>query len=119
VFFRRVQISLAWVPPLLGRVRDAILGREPQPAQVATIERLRSRKAEVTGRIEQLRAGARFEAPPEAATKLEEIEEPISPKAPKPATPSLAGEEKEDESYTERLLRAKKKAWDERKKDDG
>ena len=32
---------------------------------------------------------------------------------------TLTAEEKEEESYTERLLQAKKKAWDERKKDEG
>ena len=116
VFFRRVQISLAWLPPLMGSVRDAILGRQPQPARVETIERLRSRKAEVTGRIEQLRAGARFEASPEAAAKLGDIEEPIGPKPLKPATPSLTDEEREEESYTERLLRAKRKVWEEEKR---
>ena len=37
---------------------------------------------------------------------------PSSPPAP---GPSLAPEKKEEESYTERLLKAKKKAWEERK----
>jgi uncharacterized membrane protein/Mg-chelatase subunit ChlD len=47
VFFRRVQVSLAWVPPLAGRLRDRLLGREPQAAPTETMSRLRSRKAEV------------------------------------------------------------------------
>jgi uncharacterized membrane protein/Mg-chelatase subunit ChlD len=44
VFFRRVQVSLAWVPPLAGRLRDRLLGREPQAAPTETMSRLRSRK---------------------------------------------------------------------------
>jgi uncharacterized membrane protein len=113
VFFRRVHVSRAWMPPRLGSVRDASLGRQPQPAKIETMERLRSRKAEVTDRIEQLRTGVRFEPPPQTPTDAE-VQELIGPK---PAAPSLTGEEKtEEESYTERLLRAKEKVWEEQKK---
>lgn len=121
VFFRRVQVSLAWVGPLAARIAR----RPPQPAKVETIERLRSRKAEVAGRIEQLRSDARFEAPPETTATIEVLDEPRVPRPDGPAAPSLATEEKhgeragerpEEESYTERLLRAKKKVRDEQKK---
>ena len=119
VFFRRVQVSLMWVPPMVGRARDWVLRREPPPPPDKTIERLRSRKAEVTGRIEQLRTDARFEPTSERAVDAELIEEvgPLAGEAKpsKPAAPSLSGDEKsEEDSYTERLLRAKKKAWDQR-----
>ena len=111
IFFRRVQVSLAWVAPLAGWM----LRRPPQPVKVETIERLRSRKAEVAGRIEQLRSDARFEAPPETTAKIEDLERPQAPKTYKPGAPSLADQEKPDEeSYTERLLRAKKKVWDDK-----
>ena len=113
VFFRRVQVSFTWVPPLLSRV----FRREMQPAEVETMQRLRSRKAEVTGRIEQLRADARFEAPPETAPDAEISPEAIAPGPAKPAAPSLAGDEKtETESYTDRLLRAKEEVRQQQKK---
>jgi hypothetical protein len=44
---------------------------------------------------------------------MEEATGPVATAAP-PPPPTLAGEAKED-SYTERLLKAKKKAWDEKK----
>ncbi|HUT13677.1 MAG TPA: VWA domain-containing protein [Thermoguttaceae bacterium] len=114
VFFRRVQVSFAWVPPLAGRLRDRILRRELQPVKDATLERLRSRKAEVAGRIEQLRSDARFEPPEETAGGVEILDE--SAVGPKRKPPTLTEEKKEieeekEESYTERLLRAKKKLW--------
>jgi hypothetical protein len=116
VFFRRVQVSFTWVPPLLGRVRDRVLRRERPPAPIEMMERLRGRKAEVTDKIEQLRSEARFEPSPEKAAKAEIIEGPIVAKPPQPAAPAIAAEAEVEESYTERLLRAKKKAWD--KKED-
>jgi len=90
--------------------------------QVTVIDNLLTGKeenlAEVAGRIEQLRSDARFEPPSETAPKIEDLEEPAVPKTYKPGAPSLADEEKpEEESYTERLLRAKKKVWDGREKD--
>jgi Mg-chelatase subunit ChlD/uncharacterized membrane protein len=113
VFFRRVQVSLAWVAPLAGR----IIRRQPQPAQVETMERLRSRKAEVAGRIEQLRSDARFEPAPDSTARIEDIQPAAAPKPERPAAPSIAHKEKpEEESYTERLLRAKRRVWDDHKK---
>ncbi len=106
VFVRRVQVGFAWVPALVGRVR----GRRKQPAQTETIERLQSRKAEVTDQLDQLRAGARFETPSETTT---DVEIPTGRPAAKPA---ITPEEKpEEDSYTERLLRAKKQVWKNRK----
>jgi uncharacterized membrane protein len=122
VFVRRVQVGFGWVPVLAGRVRSAVFGRKEETAEVEVIERLRSRKAEVGERVEQLRAGARFEPSPDAPAdlrSLEGIEPPQAPPAPKePKRPSLAPGPKE-ESYTERLLRAKQQAWKKREKDEG
>ena len=73
------------------------------------------RKAEVAGRIEQLRSDARFEPPPETAAKIEDLEEPAVPKPSGHGAPSMADQQRpEEESYTERLLRAKKKVWDDK-----
>jgi uncharacterized membrane protein/Mg-chelatase subunit ChlD len=114
VFFRRVQVSLAWVGPWVAQ----LVGRRPPPAKVETIERLRSRKAEVAGRIEQLRSEARFEPAPEITATIEDLEPATAPKPSLPAAPSVTAQEApEVESYTERLLRAKRKVWDDQGKD--
>ena len=117
VFVRRVQVSFAWVPPLLGRVRDRVLRRAPQAPQPEMIERLRSRKAEVSQQVDQLRASTRFEPaeqPAAAPGAVEELAEPAEPSAaPQRPEPGLSPDQ-EEESYTARLLKAKKKAWKER-----
>jgi hypothetical protein len=116
IFCRRVQVSLMWVPPLAGRARDWILRRQGPAAEVQTMDRLRSRKAEVAGHIEQLRAATRFEPTAETPVDMSLLEEPVS----RPSTlqpPATTAEQKaptEEESYTERLLRAKKKVWKEK-----
>ncbi len=117
VFIRRVHVHFDWLPPLLGRVRDFVLRRQPAPAQPQYIERLKSRKAEVAGHLDQLRAATRFELPTETPADIKPLDElaPPAPAAPRTTESSLAPEKKEEESYTERLLKAKKKAWEERK----
>jgi uncharacterized membrane protein len=121
VFFRRVQISFTWLPPLAGRARDWVLRRQTQGAEPVYLERLRSRKAQVADRLEQARAAARFEPPsalpPDLQVPPSLGEVTAAPEPAEPAAPSLGQEEKkEDESYTERLLRAKKKVWKDREK---
>jgi uncharacterized membrane protein/Mg-chelatase subunit ChlD len=118
VFVRRVQVSLAWVPPLAGRARDWVLRRTPAAAQPQTMERLRSRKAAVAGQIEQLRAATRFAPPPETPTSLDALQEPAArPAAAQGPSHAPIAEQSEEESYTERLLRAKKKVWKQQDKD--
>ena len=122
VFIRRVQISFGWVPVLAGRTRDLVLRRQPQVPEPEFIQRLRSRKAEVDDRLQQLRSSTRFEMSaetPAAADVLEELTAGPTPERPKPPekfAPSITAEKQEEESYTERLLRAKKKVWEQRKK---
>ncbi|NLS94632.1 MAG: VWA domain-containing protein [Planctomycetaceae bacterium] len=114
VFVRRVQVNFAWVPVLAGRIAARLFGREQVVSQVETIDRLRSRKAEVAGQVDQLRATSRFEA-----TQPITGDQPIDLAAPPPESlettgqaPSLAEQDKpEEETYTSRLLKAKKKAW--------
>jgi uncharacterized membrane protein/Mg-chelatase subunit ChlD len=112
VFFRRVQVSLAWVPPLAGRLRDRLLGREPQAAPTETMSRLRSRKAEVGEQLEQRRAATRFEPASDQPADLSLLEEQIA--APSTEAPrelgrtGLTPEAQEEESYTSRLLKVKK-----------
>ncbi|NQT12532.1 MAG: hypothetical protein HQ582_07285 [Planctomycetes bacterium] len=117
VFVRRVQVGFGWAPPLAGRVRDGILGRKPDTEETEMIQRLRTSKAEVDDRVEQFRAGARFETASDADVDLPDVpglKRPAGPEKspePPPLTP-----EPEEESYTDRLLRAKQRAWEKRKK---
>jgi Mg-chelatase subunit ChlD/uncharacterized membrane protein len=109
VFVRRVQVSVPW-----GKAWGYLLRRKPAPAAAPTIERLRSRKAEVGSQLEQLRAGVRFEAPAGAATELPGSAG-VPPTDAPPVAPASAGEPSKEESYTSRLLKAKKKAFEPKK----
>jgi uncharacterized membrane protein len=116
VFIRRVNVNFQWLPPMMTRALDVVLRRQRAPAQPQFIERLKSRKAEVTGHLEQIRAATRFEMPEKPPADLEKSVDELAPPAASPppsAKPSIAAE-KEEESYTERLLKAKKKAHEER-----
>jgi hypothetical protein len=127
------DIAVRRVAPDLGRMRRSfadqwkkLRGQEVAPAP-GYMEKLRSRKAEVGEQFDRTRASTRFEpttgppppadeplltgTPPEASTR--ELA------GSKPPGPSLGPEEKkaEPESYTDRLLKAKKKVWEERDRD--
>jgi uncharacterized membrane protein/Mg-chelatase subunit ChlD len=118
VFFRRVSINFAFVPVIAGRVRDRVLRRQALPAATEYMNRLRSRKAEVSERLEQQRTAARFEAPPDTKVNPNVLNEPPPTMAPpKPTTPTQQPPKaSEEESYTSRLLKAKKKVWEDRDK---
>jgi hypothetical protein len=119
VFFRRVQVSFAWVGPLVGGLRDLVLRREPVPVPSETMARLRGRKAEVSGHIEQRRAAARFEPSPDAVAEAGSPDalEPPPPSRKKQSAGDMAPEADQDEdTYTSRLLKAKKKVWEQREK---
>lgn len=106
-------------------------GREVAPRD-EYMEKLRSRKAEVGEQIDRGRAATRFEPPVPVAPPTAPIGEPLlegegpdrprtdprpqaeqppglSPDRPKPADDA--------DSYTNRLLKAKKKVWEDREKD--
>ncbi len=119
VFVRRVTISFAWVPRVGGRVLDRVLRRPPPVADAEYLSRLRSRKAEVDQEIDQKRAAVRFE-PQDAGAKgavEEQLAEaaPTGKPTPTPAAPPIDKPAPED-SYTSRLLKAKQKVWEDRKR---
>ena len=121
VFCRRVHVHFDWVPPLAGRARDWVLRRQPKLAAPEFMQRLQSRKAEVSDHIDQLRAATRFEPSPERPVDAEVLEDAAKPSGEceesKPRRPVAGRQPKpEAESYTERLLKAKKKVWDDREK---
>ena len=120
IFVRRVTISFEWLAPWARTVADRILGRQGRPDATVTIERLRSRKAAVAGEIEQKLAALRFEPTPEAKADLASLDQDGAPAAEpsaKDKPDSSLAAERDEESYTERLLKAKKKAHGRRKKD--
>jgi hypothetical protein len=124
VFVRRVQINFTWLFAALARVRDVILRREPKVAVPETMSRLRTRKQEIGEQIESRKATARFEStdPPDTdPTKSSLGEARLSgPGAHPSTTPPKSLEEKSEtqpESYTERLLKAKKQVWRDRDED--
>ena len=128
------DVAVRRIAPDVDRIRKSIADQwkklRGQEVAVATdyMEKLRSRKAEVGEQIDRSRSATRFEAPPpssdrpldaavvEGALGVVDAERPRG--AVKPA-PGLAPEEKltEPESYTNRLLKAKQKVWEEREKD--
>jgi hypothetical protein len=124
VFVRRVQIDLQWLVPIWERFWDIVLGRERPAAAPETMARLRSRKAEVDQSIESRRAAARFEpdaampVDPNALAAAETRPTTAATSAPPPAAKPAAETEHED-SYTSRLLKAKKQVWRDRAQDRG
>jgi len=115
VFVRRVQIQFEWLWKMLARARDSLLRRQrPVPVPV-TMSRLRSRKREVGKQIESRRSTARFESSADAPEATESILPTVKPTAKSPEQTKDELEEKPaEESYTERLLKAKRRVWQDR-----
>ncbi len=116
VFIRRVHVSFAWIAPLVRRV----LGRDTDDSGPSPLERLRARKREISEEIEQRKAAARFEPSPDAPPADDaDLPAPHPSQRPGSQPPSdlaprglAPGEEAEDETNTSRLLKAKRKLWD-------
>jgi uncharacterized membrane protein len=118
VFVRRVQVNWQWLTPLWGRVLDKVLRRQPVVKTPETMSRLRSRKQEIGQQIESRRSAARYEGPhvaeaPPVASLPTTKETPAPSQTPPPETESPP-----QESYTERLLKAKKQVWQDRNPQD-
>jgi len=127
------DVAVRRVAPDFDRLRqnlaagwEKLRGREVAPP-VDYMEKLKGRKAEVAEQLDRTRSATRFEPPPIPAGPIGEplleggSSRPEAPKAPPPGSPSLAPGAKapEAESYTNRLLKAKQKVWEEREKDKG
>jgi uncharacterized membrane protein/Mg-chelatase subunit ChlD len=123
VFVRRVQVDFHWLKPAWDKFAEVVLRREHQEAAPETMNRLRSRKAEVDRSLETRRAAARFEPDAEAPFDPNAIEAAeakptapgVAPSAPKPKIDA----EPEQDDYTSRLLKAKKKVWKDKAQDRG
>jgi hypothetical protein len=120
VFVRRVQMNFEWLLAALARARDKLLGREREVAVPETMSRLRTRKAEIGEQIEGRRTAARFEiTDPTIAEGPPPVEggQPVAGLAPQPTIEQQKPETPQGESYTERLLKAKKQVWQDRPED--
>jgi hypothetical protein len=124
VFVRRVHVDLAWVAPLAVRVRDKVFRRQQAVPEGEVMSRLRSRKTQIGEQIEQRRASTRFEPVDDVHVQSGALQEHgVSPReAKQPAASSARGvaveqAQPEQETYTSRLLKAKKQVWEERNKE--
>ncbi|MFO0956354.1 MAG: glutamine amidotransferase [Isosphaeraceae bacterium] len=132
-----LDVGVRRVAPDFDRMRNTakdywakLRGREVAP-RVEYMEKLKSRKAEVAEQIDRNVGATRFEAPPlpAAGTVIgeplleggEDRPRPAERRPAQPAQPGLAPDQPrpgdQPESYTNRLLRAKQKVWEEREKE--
>jgi hypothetical protein len=115
VAVRRITLEPAQVVQaaraLWARLRgEAVLERAPQ-----FLDRLQSRKAQVEAAREREQAGRRFEGGPVPAAPPPET---AAPEPQPPAAPSTAEPAKEEPgNFASRLLRAKKRVWKDRDKE--
>lgn len=96
--------------------------REQEAAPDERMERLRSRKQQIEGQLDERRAAARFEPEPDADIDIDSLEmdehvrQPTTSSRDKSKTEMTPAEAEED-TYTSRLLKAKRKVWDENNPD--
>jgi uncharacterized membrane protein len=116
VAVRRIAVDPVAVVAVTQRLWDRLRGAAaPREAAVEFFERLRSRKAQVGQTLDQGRASRRFEGEASTAAPLRADESMPTSKprtAPKPATPAA----QQEDDYTSRLMRAKRRAMEERDK---
>ena len=128
VAVRRVAPDIDRIKKLVADNWQRLRGHEVEP-DVEYMEKLRSRKAEVDEQLDRSRAAVRFEAPVIPTDRpVGPIDEPLltgagdrptTPQAPRTPKPGLTpdGKKAEVESYTNRLLKAKQKVWEDRNKE--
>jgi hypothetical protein len=130
VAVRRVALDIDWIKHTLAEEWKKLRGTETATAS-EYMDKLRSRKAEVDEQLDRPRSAARAETSPilfpdqPAAGPIgEPLLEGGSPQdrahtAQKTEGPSIAAGSPETvkQSYTDRLLKAKQRVWEEREKD--
>ncbi|MEX2176701.1 MAG: glutamine amidotransferase [Pirellulaceae bacterium] len=120
VFIRRVTVHFYWVAPVLAQAYGRMRGSPVDAAPDERLARLRNRKAAVSSQLDERRAAARFEPQADAAgfSEPRDIDQVLSDAsaggASAPARPQSQPQaqtpQAEQDTYTERLLAAKKKA---------
>ena len=128
VFFRRVAIDWTYIGKQFAALRDKILRRQPVVETAVTLERLRSSKAALQAKQREARAATSLDAqpPPPTAEPLPSadpniLDRPPVAAAPKPgaASPPPEPPPAEPEDAMSRLLKAKKRVWEDKDKDGG
>ncbi len=122
VFVRRVAVGYDWIEPGVNWVKQRVLRKEIEGNVEASLQRLRNRKQAVAGEIDERRAAARFEpqvdddsAQPDLAEVLDQVTSAAQPEGPpRPQQEATPDDAERDESYTSRLMEAKKRAFKDR-----
>jgi hypothetical protein len=116
VFVRRVQVNFDWIAPAAIWGWNRLLRRDQEVAADERMDRLRNLKATVSNQLDERRAAARFEPQVDADTPGRDLDEVLNDAAasgssqpPPLARPTGPLPQTEEESYTERLLKAKRK----------
>jgi uncharacterized membrane protein len=120
VAVRRLAIEPVAVVATARGLWDRLRGRRAQAEHVPEfIERLRSRKAQVGETLDRGRAGRRFEGEPTTAAPPAGADAPVAPLPPRPRParlPGVAPQAEQEADAMSRLMKAKKRVWEERKK---
>jgi hypothetical protein len=120
---RRVAVDPSEAVGAARRTWERLRGRAaPASDTPQFLDRLKSRKAQVGESLEKAKATRRFEAaegvaPAEPVPGANQPAAPTPRTAPKPAPKLAADPEAAPADYASRLLKAKKKVWEERDKD--
>jgi uncharacterized membrane protein len=119
VAVRRIAVEPAAVWARGVTVWERLRGRAIVDPGAEVLERLKSRKARVGEAMEKEKATRRFE--PSEAVPAGPIASAVpgaqQPQRPKPATPAKAPAKEEADDFAARLLKAKKRALEEREKE--
>jgi len=119
IFIRRVTVHFYWVLPALTQAFHRLRGIQQAEVADERLARLRNRKAAVSNQLDERRAAARFEpVMDESGGETRHAEQIIADAAggssqtsPPPTSPQKShSPQTEEETYTERLLKAKKRA---------
>ncbi len=130
VAVRRIALDLDWIKLTIANEWRKLRGQEPAPA-TDYMDKLKSRKAEVGEQLDRSRTVSRREAEPlpfPTAAPGAEIGEPLlqagtvrdyARPAERAQAPSIAASSApaENQGYTNRLLKAKQRVWEEREKE--
>ena len=112
VFIRRVAVNFDWFHQAVALVRNTISGGDVATESDDRMARLRSRKAELAEEVEERKAATRFEVGEESEVDMSVLDESAeqSAKIREQKKQESLETKPDEESYTERLLKAKEEA---------
>lgn len=112
VFIRRVAVNFDWIKPFVVSLRNAVTGSEQETQTDDRMARLRSQKAAVAEEVSERRAATRFEPNADEDVDMSVLAESAeqTTKANEAKPKQAMQSDQEEESFTERLLKAKEQA---------